>query len=74
MTPIDDRRALPALDTAAMTALLREAEHHHGAYESTAAKHHWSDWYAAYMIARENGKTVEEAENAAALHMEALRR
>jgi hypothetical protein len=25
------------------------------------AKHHWSEWNAAYIVARPHGKTVEEA-------------
>lgn len=58
------------MDVATLTQLLRETEHRHGPYEATAAKHHWSDWYAAYMVARECGLTIEEAENAAARHME----
>ena len=41
--------------------LLREAEKRHGDYEATAPKHHWSEWYAAYIVARERGKTSEEA-------------
>ena len=48
-------------DVATLTELLREAERHHGAYESTAPKHHWSDFYAAYIVARERGRTPEEA-------------
>lgn len=56
-------------DVATLTALLREAEEHHGAYEATAPKHHWSDWYAGYILARENGKTPDEAAKAAAVHM-----
>lgn len=62
------------LDVAALTALLRETETHHGAYEATAPKHHWSDWYAAYMVARENGRTPEEAAQDSARHMEKLGR
>jgi catechol 2,3-dioxygenase-like lactoylglutathione lyase family enzyme len=46
---------------------------HHGAYEATAPKHHWSGWYAAYIIAREQGRTAEEAAKDGALHMEAAR-
>ncbi|MGJ7506388.1 hypothetical protein [Variovorax sp. GT1P44] len=63
---------MPAMEVAALTVLLRETEHHHGPYEATAAKHHWSDWYAAYMVAREHGLSIEEAEQAAARHMEVL--
>ena len=48
-------------DVPTVTSLLREAEQQHGVYEPTAPKHHWSDWYAAYVVARERGKTPEEA-------------
>jgi catechol 2,3-dioxygenase-like lactoylglutathione lyase family enzyme len=48
-------------DVATLTELLREAEEHHGKYEPTAPKHHWSTWYAAYVIARERGKSSEDA-------------
>jgi catechol 2,3-dioxygenase-like lactoylglutathione lyase family enzyme len=60
-------------DVATLTDLLREAEQHHGEYEPTAPKHHWSGWYAAYTVARERGRTSEEAAKDAALHMEAAR-
>ena len=58
------------LDVTSLTALLREAEEHHGAYEATAAKHHWSGWYAAYIIAREQARSPEEAAREAAHHIE----
>ena len=67
-------RGLSNLDVASLTELLREAETRHGAYEATAPKHHWSDWYAAYIVAREQGKTPEEAAKEGAVHMESLRR
>jgi hypothetical protein len=57
-------------DVATLTALLRETEAHHGEYEPTAPKHHWSGWYAAYIVARERGRSPEEAATVAALHME----
>ena len=57
-------------DLATLTDLLRDAEEHHGQYEPTAPKHHWSGWYAAYVLAREQGKTPEEAVKAATLHIE----
>ena len=56
------------MDVGTLTDLLREAEEHHGQYEPTAPKHHWSQWYAAYIVARERGKTNEEAAKEAALH------
>lgn len=61
------------LDVATLTALLRETEEHHGSYEATAPKHHWSGWYAAYIVARVHGRTPEDAVNDAALHMEGVR-
>ena len=55
------RRGHSNFDVATLTTLLRETEEHHGPYEATAPKHHWSDWYAAYIVARGEGKTAEEA-------------
>jgi catechol 2,3-dioxygenase-like lactoylglutathione lyase family enzyme len=52
-------------DVATLAALLRETEEHHGPYEKTHAKHHWSDWYAPYLSARQNGSSPEEAATAA---------
>jgi catechol 2,3-dioxygenase-like lactoylglutathione lyase family enzyme len=59
-----------SLDVATLTELLRETEKHHGEYEPTAPKHHWSDWYAAYIVARERGRAPDEAAKDAALHLE----
>jgi catechol 2,3-dioxygenase-like lactoylglutathione lyase family enzyme len=53
-------------DVASMTDLLREAEEQHGRYEPTAPKHHWSGFYAAYVIARQRGNTPDEAAQAGA--------
>jgi catechol 2,3-dioxygenase-like lactoylglutathione lyase family enzyme len=61
-------------DVATLTGLLRETEERHGEYEPTAPKHHWSEWYAAYIVARENGRTQEDAAKDAALHMQGARR
>jgi catechol 2,3-dioxygenase-like lactoylglutathione lyase family enzyme len=57
-------------DVETLTELLRDAEKHHGQYEPTAPKHHWSGWYAAYIIAIEQGKTPDEAARQATLHIE----
>ena len=35
-----------------------------------APKHHWSRWYAVYVVARERGQTPDEAVKEAALHIE----
>jgi hypothetical protein len=58
------------MDVAALAALLRETEEHHGAYEASAPRHHWSDWYAAYILARQGGSSPAEAAEAAGHHME----
>ena len=58
------------MDVATLTNLLLEAEEHHGAYEATAPPHHWSGWYAAYIDARERGRTPEQASHDAALHLQ----
>jgi catechol 2,3-dioxygenase-like lactoylglutathione lyase family enzyme len=57
-------------DLATLTDLLREAEAHHGEYEPTAPKHHWSGWYGAYIVARERGRTPDEAVKDATRHIE----
>jgi hypothetical protein len=61
------------VDVATLTDLLREAEQHHGPYEATAPKHHWSGWYAAYISAREQRSTPEEASEVAARYIEGVR-
>ena len=63
-------RGLSNLDVATLTELLQEAEKHHSEYEPTAPKHQWSVWYAAYIVARQDGKTPEEASRDAKLHIE----
>jgi catechol 2,3-dioxygenase-like lactoylglutathione lyase family enzyme len=59
-----------SMDVATLTELLAETETRHGEYEPTAPKHHWSGWYAAYVIARERGRTPDEAVKDATLHLE----
>jgi catechol 2,3-dioxygenase-like lactoylglutathione lyase family enzyme len=59
-----------SLDVGSLTELFQETEQRHGAYEPTAPKHHWSGWYAAYVVARERGKTADEAAKEATLHIE----
>jgi catechol 2,3-dioxygenase-like lactoylglutathione lyase family enzyme len=66
-------RGLGNLDVATLTELLQEAEKHHSEYEPTAPKHHWSGWYAAYIVARQDGKTPEEAAKDGKLHIEGAR-
>src|SRR5580658_6424564 len=63
-------RGLSNLDVATLTELLQEAEKHHAEYQSTDPKHPWADFYAAYIAARQNGKTPEEAASEGKMHVE----
>ena len=57
------------MDVATLAELLHETEEHHGQYE-THAEHHWWDWYAPYLNARQNGSSPEEASAIADRYME----
>jgi hypothetical protein len=61
------------MDVTSLTELLREAEEHHGRYEPNSPPHHWSGWYAAYIVAREQGRTADQAVTDATLHIEGAR-
>jgi catechol 2,3-dioxygenase-like lactoylglutathione lyase family enzyme len=56
-------------DSAALAQLLLETAKRHGEYEAVAPPHDWWDWYAAYLDARENGSTPDEANAAAGRYM-----
>jgi hypothetical protein len=60
------------MDVETLAGLLREAEEHHGPYEASAPKHHWSGFYAAYIVAREQGRSAEEADKDARRYMDDL--
>jgi catechol 2,3-dioxygenase-like lactoylglutathione lyase family enzyme len=62
-----------ATDVATLAELLRETSEHHDHYEKTHTQHHWWDWYAPYLSARENGSNPEEAAAAAGRYMEEVR-
>jgi catechol 2,3-dioxygenase-like lactoylglutathione lyase family enzyme len=64
-TRLAGREWSAAMDVATLAKLLRETEEHHGHYEKTHAEHHWWDWYAPYLSARQNGSSPEEAAAAA---------
>ncbi|HUQ82753.1 MAG TPA: VOC family protein [Gemmatimonadaceae bacterium] len=67
-------RGFSNLDVATLSDLLREAQTRHGEYEPTSPAHHWSEWYAAYVVAREQGRTPEDAAKDSARHIEGTRR
>jgi hypothetical protein len=60
------------MDVDTLAGLLREAEEHHGPYEASAPKHHWSGFYAAYIVARDDGRSAEEADQEARRYMDDL--
>ena len=57
-------------DVATLAELLRETAERHGPFEKSHAEHHWWDWYAPYLSARQNGSSPEEAAAAADRRME----
>jgi catechol 2,3-dioxygenase-like lactoylglutathione lyase family enzyme len=59
-----------AMDVPTLAVLLRETGEHHDHFEKTHAEHHWWDWYAPYLSARQNGSSPEEASGAADRYME----
>ncbi len=59
----------PTMDVAALAGLLQETAEHHGPYEKTHAPHNWWDWYAAYIRARVDGSTPDEAAAVAGRYM-----
>jgi hypothetical protein len=57
---------------AELADLLHETADHHDPFEKAAPKHNWWDWYAAYLYARQQGRTSEEASADAAEYMAGL--
>jgi hypothetical protein len=57
------------MDVASLADLLHEAGEHHDRFEKAAPAHDWWDWYAAYMDARQNGGSPDEASAAADRYM-----
>ena len=57
------------MDVGTLSDLLQEAAAGHHAYEAIAPPHEWSDWYAAYVDARQSGSTSEEASAAAGRYL-----
>ena len=58
-----------ATNVGTLAGLLHETEQHHGQYEKTHAEHHWWDWYAPYLSARQHGSSPEESAAAADRYM-----
>ena len=59
-----------SMDTATLAELLHETAEHHDHFEKTHAEHHWWDWYAAYLGARQDGSSPEQATAGADRYLE----
>lgn len=62
----------PTTDISTLASLLHETAQHHDPYEKSHAPHNWWDWYAAYFHAREQGRTPDEASQAAGRYMDEI--
>jgi hypothetical protein len=56
-------------DVAALARLLHETSQQHGTFEAAAPPHDWWDWYAAYMDARQRGRSSAQASADAGRYM-----
>ena len=57
------------MDIASLADLLHETSGRHGSFEAVAPAHDWWDWYAAYIVARQDGSAPDEASEAANRYM-----
>ena len=57
------------MDVASLADLLHETSGRHGSFEAVAPPHDWWDWYAAYIVARQDGSAPDEASEAANRYM-----
>jgi hypothetical protein len=57
------------MDVADRAQLLLETSLRHGQFEAVAPPHDWWDWYAAYMVAREDGSVPDDAADSANRYM-----
>ena len=58
-----------ATAVATLAPLLHGTSEHHDRFEKAAPAHDWWDWYAAYLSAREQGSSPDQADAAADRHM-----
>jgi catechol 2,3-dioxygenase-like lactoylglutathione lyase family enzyme len=56
-------------DSGPLAQLLFETARRHGQFEAIAPPHDWWDWYGAYMDARQQGSSAEEAAKVAGRYM-----
>jgi hypothetical protein len=60
------------MDVANLADLLHETAEQHDPYEKSSPPHNWWDWYAAYLNARLEGSSSDEATSAAGRYMEGV--
>ena len=58
------------MNIAELAGLLHETAERHDPFEKSSEPHDWWDWYAAYMVARQDGATPDEASASAGRYME----
>jgi catechol 2,3-dioxygenase-like lactoylglutathione lyase family enzyme len=59
-----------SMDVTTLAELLHETSARHDQFEKTHAEHHWWDWYASYLNARQNGSSPDKAVATADRYME----
>jgi hypothetical protein len=57
------------MDVGELADLLHETSERHGGFEAVAPPHDWWDWYAAYVHARQDGSSPDQATEAAGRYM-----
>jgi hypothetical protein len=57
------------MDVAELADLLHETSLRHGSFEAVAPPHDWWDWYAAYMVARQQGSGPDDSASMANRYM-----
>ena len=60
------------MDVATLAGLIHETADAHHPYEQNSEEHNWWDWYAAYLNARIEGSSPEEANETAGVYMDGL--
>jgi hypothetical protein len=60
------------MDVATLANLLRETGERHHPYEQSGPAHDWWDWYAAYLNARLEGSTPDQASDAAGVYVQSV--
>jgi hypothetical protein len=56
------------MDVGSLAELLHETSVRHGSFEAVAPPHDWWDWYAAYIDARDRGRTGRGLRHRRTLH------